>query len=770
MWTARSRERLLLAIVLVAALLLTECKRHDPSPKPSPSHTPTGYGDVVVPSTAVSDSKLLPDIGPATPWTAQEIAAVKTAGYGRKQMEALNQPGAAGMKALLTVLRESGVSVVDQTSHNQIVAAPKERSHGMWLQAGQVVEYGRLLTDPSTFSLNGLITLFATGASTFQAPESAWRGYFTAVLSQASSPSELAWRADLLADSGPAFQKSLTTGREYALTPVQLILLSERAIGDAWHAAAWMKAHLSEPMPTPHTLPHPRRLTHASNAGLGRGQAGTGFTALPIDSPSKGPCGGVPIPDWVYTATSDASGAFWDYIIKEIEKAGASGTDVTVATGKFLGKFVAWLGLAATVLNFLATKAFFNANISLPGNVTRTKLTTEDQYREQLSATFRLDPPAGLWANCLRLIAAIKGLDAAVPEPGPWEGATVRWTIEHGPGIFPDPVRSATAENVTDKDGTSRIAFAATRQDTDKRTFTQQVPNSVQVHASVDPDSMTSTANHIGQWVSNLIELALGVASGGLNGGVLDVAAKAVITYINKRTDFWSTTATVPITDWGSPQLRYTVRIVVNQPAVTDVSTGLCDQTVTRTSKVSANFQMQATVPLTAGAADTVGSAALTWVGQPAYHSSDSVSTTGGDPNCGGTIGQPGTCKTAPSGAVVTNQDLTGASPGWLSVRVENFAKGDQRVYLAPSGVSETLQISGNDCQQESVQSTKFFEGEWVKYLPSSSRINFGPLGFEYLGPFASGPPPAITSLTYNGTSADGTAKISEHLEIVPAP
>jgi len=674
------------------------------------------------------------------------------------------------MKALLTLLSEAGVTVVDQMLNNRTVVAPKERSHAMWLQAGQVVAYGALLKNTSTFSLNALLSTYATTTADAAIPVPAWRGYFTAALKGASTPSELAWRADLLANpqSGPGLLTALTRGTDAPLSIIQVILLSVRATGEAWNALVWLKNHPTGPVPTS----HPASFRTARIADRGRTVAPPNATgtldAFTLTNP-KGPCGGVPIPDWVYTATADATGYFWDWAVKSLETAAKTAK----TAGKLAGEILGWVGLAATVLNFLAMRAFFHANFAATTNLTRTKKTTEDQNREPLSVQFAEDPPAGLWLNCLRLVAALKSLDASVPEPGPWAGASVKWTVLSGPGVFTQPERSTQSDGETDSDGIVRTIFAAARQDTDKTALTQTVPNSATVRAAVDPATMTTTANRILQWAANAAEFGIGVASGGITGGEFDVAAKAIIAFINSHTNFWSTTTTVPITDWGNPILKYTVVVAQNQPSTTEVSTGLCHSKVTIDTSETGKYSLEADIPLTAGTSSgaSTGNAPLRWV-SASDHQSYSATTTGGDPKCGG-VGQPDPCKSAPSsGAVISTADLVGTTPGIVFGQVANLGHAGQTMSINPQGVSENMKQGGNDCQSGTLPDAHFLEllhhvaaGQFTP-----NRVDLGPLGVKYFGGFTSGPTPAISSLIWTGKSKDGYTTITEHLSVEPPP
>ncbi|MFF2053749.1 hypothetical protein ACFVU2_19250 [Leifsonia sp. NPDC058194] len=525
----RARRQIALAVCLVACLTaLAAC-----TPK-------LDYGKVPIPAGTVPDSSALPSMPAPTAWSPDEIKALADPGYGSDLLNTLSSADLTQREAaLLTVMSQSGIATVDPMLHNRVILGAKLESHGMWIQAGQAVILASVAAEDNPLPLDALAGAFTMPVAGTGDTGSAWRTYMLSALQSASTPSELAWR-DFVEEGGPqspSITEALGSQGDYQLTALQATLLESRTMGDAATTASWLKSN-----------PKADLSKVSSSMPLHYGIDVKSASILKMDNPA-GPCGGLPIPDWIYTATSAATGKFWDWATKAVD----------IGTKGAAGKLLVWAsgvaGLAATLTNFVLTAALLSKKIDADHTpITRTKRTDQDQERANLTATFSINRSPLQWANCLRVIAAIKTLDAAVPDAGPWANTTVNWKIDDGPAVFGSG--QPTASTITSAQGTTTVVLAGKHQDEAVGAGATQMAVSAHVEASPNPDSMKSAWDHLAQWSSNLLELAFG-----LENPVVwsDIVAKVVIAGMNRYGAMLTAHLTVPMIDWTPPSDSVTV-------------------------------------------------------------------------------------------------------------------------------------------------------------------------------------------------------------------
>lgn len=540
--------RMLLPLVVVSTMVVAGCT-HAGTATQQRGTTPVA--PVAQPTT--SDSALLPKPPPATPWTPTELAALADPTWGRHIVATTRTPGPVGQEAILIMLSDAGLRVVDSTRNDATFLMPRQASHAMWLQAGQVVG----LTQPSLLAarlpLNGMLALLSAatnGDPTRRLPPAALRAYFRTALATARSPDELAWRDILIAEDNARhdLRAALSNGQEYSLNLLQADLLLARLRGDGILVLAYAQQHGGQ-------LPPIRAL---STSGLSPGGPGSQPAPRPAGAPVRSaaattvPCSLDPIPDWAVTATADYVSAAVSKLVDALEKVKGAQAGLF----RSLSTWASGASAAMTALSFLLTRLLFQASLTFSTEpVQRTKSTVQDGEATDATATFVI-PDSGItkvsaYLNCLRVVAALKMIDFKLPESGPWKDARVsadiaepmKWKANNTQSIVTRTGRSdSQAGRVT-------VTAIAKRQPHQLPQDAQPRSRKVLVKFSVNPDTMSSWWSLIGQATADAIELALGAAAGGVNPAIVDVTIKAGIHAANAL-GYWGVSRFLNLTDW----------------------------------------------------------------------------------------------------------------------------------------------------------------------------------------------------------------------------
>jgi hypothetical protein len=517
--------------VVVALLLASGLAGCTPSKS---TDQPIDYSAIPLPKNARPDSTALPDVGPATAWTAAETEAASKPGYGAQLISKFRETGDLGTVGLLEILRESGIAVADVSLKNAIVVEPKARSDGMSIQAGQVLLLDRFPRDQKITTLNQLFAAYVASGIGLSADD--WRSYAGALMSDVSAPSQAVWVGVINADGdqSPTLGAALASGQDYSLTALQATLLGVRMEADALITASWLKAHPTVPLSE---LGSAKVADVAPSVSLRR--------ATHAESKEGGPCGGIPIPDFVFDATAASAGKMWEKLV-ELGK---------ISGGEALIKASGIANVIATGVNAILTWALLDKTMSAESvPVVRTKKTDEDQARTTLTAKFTMKPTPLEWLNCLRVVAAIKTLAAAVPESGAWKDAAVTWKVHSGPATFPDGAKNASStKTMTGDDGTTDQEVAGLRQSVDKQKATHEFDTSAYITAAISPESMKSAFDQLGRWSANALEYLFGIPSGGAASlNAIDVYIKALVFALNFLEPLWSAKLDLPMKDWDT--------------------------------------------------------------------------------------------------------------------------------------------------------------------------------------------------------------------------
>ncbi|WP_415855899.1 hypothetical protein [Sinomonas sp. G460-2] len=738
----------LLCFIVTILLTVTGC----PAPGP-PSASPTP--SFTMPPDAVPDSQLLPQVASATPWTDEEAAEISVS-WAAPLVSASRPSTADGMSNWLKLLQSIGVTVFDPFLGNKIVLAPKQSSHRMWLYAGQALGLQSVLSREDTSSLDGLLKSVAQATESGGVTEADWKNYLASSLSSPTTPSEHAWGAamDAAAPRGsPPLTQTLVSDSDYQLSSVQFTLLLIRLMGDSWDALTWIEG------------------TGHQSAGAQTGPT----TALPIalskprvrPASDSTPVCNVPIPDWVTSSGLTAMSLFLTMVA-----AGIVASKAETFTAK-ASPWLAVLGTAMTVLNFLSTYSSFKASIApTPApKIVRTKLTSEDQSTAGLTATFGLGEVKGEWLNCLRHVLALTSVDVGMPKPGPWGGAEVSWAVEGGPLVFPGNPSTPSRGDVTHPDGSSSITIAGARQNTDKTQATVSVKRTGTVKATINANTLGDPIDRAMNWVANSIELVLGIAGSETPLGWLPIADVAIKTAMLVANSYmFNTKAAIPITDWSNAlTLDYTVDIEVNQPPLADTMTDACGAQIAQTTtEKKGSFVLTSSTPLSPDNGSSYsGHGGLAW-GPSSWLSTDQHATLAA-PCAGGGVCDPqsgGCCQ--PAANFTTTETFESGIPGDFDVSltgypdkpilVFNLARPDG-VDLLPGEMENMSSTDGCTAPFES-QTSHIGEGLEKNYSPSDRHVPQGPTAFGIAGFTLDSS--GVWRSDFTGVSADGVWSIHE--------
>lgn len=170
-----------------------------------------------------------------------------------------------------------------------------------------------------------------------------------------------------------------------------------------------------------------------------------------------------------------------------------------VAGAEKAGKLVGRINLALTYIKLAWTMVTFDSSIKMPHgpDLVRTKRQEFPGETKGFVYTARYKMPESKWVNCFRLMLAVAGIDFSLPDDGPIEGASVRWTIPEGSGLNGSPLlvqfpTGAKPNQETNSSGASTMLVEGRPQPKALPSNVREVlkPAKVGVEVSLQPANM----------------------------------------------------------------------------------------------------------------------------------------------------------------------------------------------------------------------------------------------------------------------------------------
>lgn len=408
-----------LALGLAIAVLGTACKS-----SPGSSSSPSSSGQQIkypLPDPGAGpDRQLLP-----APAQVPGGSALAAAGKLASQVAG---GGRSGLAALLTALKLGGITLVD-TNGARVLAGAKPAS-GVEIGVGEVIAaagqngYDHGLTGSqiaSTFDalFGDKIAMTRLRSAIFgDLAKQGVAGQFLRTIPKTTDFMS-AFIIELGLHARPANNLKFAPAGDVKLTGLQTWLLWLSLASGFFDDAVAVKGH--------HKVPASPAAFRSGHTGDGRPIVltdggpctveGTGGKILDAFPNLLGPLvGGVPLSGWdgVSSLIGDALG-------------GEANPGKVMDVG-------AWTAVASvvTALAHLAAEGFgLKATMEMVGGepLVRTKETHEDGAEKTIKLTLTYDIGKTQWANCLRQVLNVGGVDLSLPNNGPVSGATVDWHL-----------------------------------------------------------------------------------------------------------------------------------------------------------------------------------------------------------------------------------------------------------------------------------------------------------------------------------------------------